>query len=89
MAFHAQQAAEKALKALLVAHEVSPPRTHDLAQLLVLLPVAPPIESATVEPLTDYAVVPRYPTSRLGDVAARDALELAHAVVTAVRQAFG
>lgn len=32
--FHAQQAAEKYLKALLVRHEIHPPRTHDLTELL-------------------------------------------------------
>ncbi len=33
-AFHCQQAVEKCLKALLVAHDVDPPRVHDLAVLL-------------------------------------------------------
>ncbi len=32
--FHAQQAAEKLLKAFLVFHETVPPRTHDLVALL-------------------------------------------------------
>ena len=36
-AFHAQQAAEKALKALLVAHRVRPPKTHSIEYLLSLL----------------------------------------------------
>ncbi len=34
--FHAQQAAEKYLKAFLVARSESPPRTHDLGALLGL-----------------------------------------------------
>lgn len=33
-AFHCQQAVEKCLKALLVAHDVDPPRAHDLELLL-------------------------------------------------------
>jgi HEPN domain-containing protein len=32
--FHAQQEAEKTLKALLVSHAAEPPRTHDLVALL-------------------------------------------------------
>ncbi len=39
--FHAEQAAEKALKALLVAGGIDPPRTHDLELLAGLLPVIP------------------------------------------------
>ncbi len=35
-AFHAQQAAEKFLKALLVRHQVPFPKTHDIQQLLEL-----------------------------------------------------
>jgi HEPN domain-containing protein len=37
VAFHAQQAAEKALKALLIANGVRPPKTHSIEQLLSLL----------------------------------------------------
>src|SRR5712692_2125128 len=36
-AFHAQQAVEKALKALLVWHQIEFPKTHDIRQLLDLL----------------------------------------------------
>ena len=36
LAFHAQQAAEKALKALLVHHQVEFPRTHVIALLVNL-----------------------------------------------------
>ncbi|MEO7913151.1 MAG: HEPN domain-containing protein, partial [Roseiflexaceae bacterium] len=36
LAFHAQQAAEKALKALLVHHQVEFPRTHVIALLINL-----------------------------------------------------
>ena len=41
--FHAQQCAEKYLKALLIASGVTPPKIHDLAQLhRSLLPYARP-----------------------------------------------
>ena len=38
--FHAQQAIEKALKAVLVEHEVDFPRTHDLEQLVEVIEAA-------------------------------------------------
>jgi HEPN domain-containing protein len=62
--FHCQQAAEKLLKALLVAAGVSPPRTHDLEELASLLPSSEPllaqIEDACAY-LSELAVIPRYP----------------------------
>jgi HEPN domain-containing protein len=62
--FHAQQCAEKALKALLV-HEKKPfPRTHVLEYLLDLLKeagVAVPPEIDGAFQLTQYAVETRYP----------------------------
>ena len=36
LCFHAQQGAEKYLKALLVANSMAPPKTHNLAKLLEL-----------------------------------------------------
>jgi HEPN domain-containing protein len=62
--FHCRQAAEKLLKALLVALGINPPRTHDLEALIDLLSPAPPlpgdVEDALVY-LTELAVIPRYP----------------------------
>ena len=66
-AFHYQQAAEKALKGLLVDAGIAPPRTHDLRALLALFPERPPgIEQEIAEQLTPFAVIARYPglTSR-------------------------
>jgi HEPN domain-containing protein len=37
LCFHAQQAAEKAIKALLIRHRIQFPYIHDLAKLLSLL----------------------------------------------------
>lgn len=65
VSFHAQQAAEKALKALLIRYEVDFSKTHNLGQLLRLTePVAPGITKklADAEVLTPYAVDARYPS---------------------------
>jgi HEPN domain-containing protein len=62
--FHAQQAAEKALKAVLVRHGVRFDKTHDLGQLLEQVePVAPGTAAtlAEAEELTAHAIGARYP----------------------------
>ena len=51
-AFHAQQAVEKFLKAVLVAHDVEPPRTHDIRELSVL------IDSHTPHELPEHLYYP-------------------------------
>ena len=64
VAFHAQQAIEKALKALLVADQVEFPRTHDLEELLAILRQAGrrcPAGLDQVKELTPMAVQTRYP----------------------------
>jgi HEPN domain-containing protein len=65
LAFHAQQAAEKALKALLVHDQVEFPRTHVIAVLLNLCARAGYQESENLLDaltLTRYAVATRYPS---------------------------
>lgn len=62
--FHAQQAAEKYLKAVLVAQETRFPPTHDLGTLIALLvPTFPEVEPLRerADALTEYAVEIRYP----------------------------
>jgi len=62
--FHAQQAVEKYLKALLVHHQVEFPKTHDIQELLNLLaPVAPSLAGSLRDAaeLTPYGVEVRYP----------------------------
>jgi HEPN domain-containing protein len=62
--FHAQQAAEKALKALLVRHQVRFGKTHEMGALLELAEQAVPgirERLADAEALTPYAVDARYP----------------------------
>ena len=63
LCFHAQQAAEKALKAVLVHHGVRVPRSHDLAYLTSKLPedVSIPVHIIEFPTLTRYAVQQRYP----------------------------
>ncbi len=63
LCFHAQQAAEKALKAVLILKSIPFPKTHNIRTLLDLLPqdVIPPREVKETASLTDYAVLSRYP----------------------------
>ena len=81
--FHAQQAAEKALKSLLAQISIPFPRTHNLATLLDLLPtdLEIPQEVQDAARLTDYAVTSRYP----GDYEPVDEVELRDAVASAGR----
>jgi len=72
--FHGQQAAEKALKAIIVSQGRNPPRTHDcLALLDQLLDDLPAIEtlSSSLDRLAPYAVEIRYPGGE--DVEAEEA----------------
>ena len=71
--FHAQQVAEKYLKALLTVHDIAFPRTHNIRKLVELLPTGvqlnfPPDER---DELTDYATGVRYPG--WGEISLRDA----------------
>jgi len=61
--FHAQQAAEKYLKALLTFRGIPFGRTHDLPELVLLLPPdsAMPAAVGDLSELTDAAVACRYP----------------------------
>jgi HEPN domain-containing protein len=61
--FHAQQCAEKCLKALLVYRHVDFPKTHDLRLLLDLVPtdVALGLAREQVVPLNRYVIEGRYP----------------------------
>ena len=62
--FHAQQTAEKYLKAFLVWHQIDFRKTHDIAMLIELAtPVVPDISEilADASELTPYGVEYRYP----------------------------
>lgn len=87
--FHAQQAAEKSIKALLAWHDTPSPKTHDLAELGGLLvdrdpSLEPLLRRAAV--LTEYAWRYRYPgeSDEPSHDEARNALVLAREVYEAI-----
>jgi len=62
--FHAQQAAEKFIKAFLVRHQIEFPKSHDIALLRQLVARVDPRlaeKLATADALTPYGVEFRYP----------------------------
>jgi HEPN domain-containing protein len=86
LCFDAQQAAEKAVKALLIARQVEFPYVHDLSRLLTLLEETGeeiPTSVRLAEALTPYAIVARYPgvVEPLTEERYHTAVELAEAVV--------
>lgn len=72
--FHAQQSAEKALKALLIFREVEPPRIHDLFAVREMLPKTLDVGVVDQElvALSKWAVELRYP-GELPQATAEDA----------------
>ncbi len=81
--FHAQQCAEKYMKALLQEQETPFARTHNLLALLkMLLPAHPSWDElrGRLDALTDYAVNLRYPGDSADKAAAGDAFETAKEV---------
>ena len=86
LCFNAQQAAEKAIKAVCLARDLDFPKTHSLVRLMDILEsdgVEIPKNVSDADILTQYAVQSRYP-SIVEDVAKeeyRDALKLAAQVV--------
>ena len=90
---HAQQCAEKAIKAVIVARGQTPKKTHDLSVLLqhlgTALPGMPP--DLDVDGLTEYTVGSRYPDDlpQVSQDQAEGAIETAEAVLAAVRAALG
>lgn len=85
--FHAQQCAEKYVKAYLAFQGIDFPKTHDLGELVALLsdPGWFPLSVEECEQITDYATVTRYP----GDWGSIDRPDAEHAVAVAklVREA--
>jgi len=69
-AFHAQQAAEKFLKAYLTRYQIPFPKTHDIQRLLELAAEADPslpTELASAAMLTPFGVEFRYPGEEIAD----------------------
>ena len=86
LCFHAQQAVEKAVKAVLIINNISYPKTHNIRTLLDLLPkeiVFLPTDVDAATTLTDYAVSGRYPdeVEEVNEEEYREAVRLAQAVV--------
>ncbi len=83
--FLAQQAGEKALKALLELHRLAVPRSHDLVLLLDLARDVALTDAVVDEAilLSAYGVLPRYPSPNFAATAedAADALVAAERVV--------
>ena len=93
--FHSQQAAEKALKALITALGEQPPKTHNITRLLQVIEErgidTSKLGGRGVERLTVYAVEARYPDfeEEPTEEEAREALGLARAVVEWVIEKLG
>lgn len=88
IAFHAQQAAEKYLKAFLVHRQIEFPKTHDMKELLILVARGNKALAARLEDaktLTPFAADARYPTEK-GELAL-DTVRHAVQVATNVRDA--
>jgi HEPN domain-containing protein len=67
VAFHAQQSAEKYLKALLARYQIEFPKTHVIKRLLILLEPVNPTVVDTIEDanwLTPFGADIRYPGDR-------------------------
>lgn len=87
--FHAQQCAEKYLKALLVTHGKDFPKTHDLLMLETLceqIGIFVPVDAKRLNILSDHAVRTRYPGEDPLLEESREALEIAKAVRNFVRK---
>ena len=88
--FSAQQCVEKYLKALLITQGFAFPKTHDLGELIALLParLRPSLDSEEQDMLTDYATVTRYPGNYepISVTEARKAVKIARRVRREVRK---
>jgi len=90
--FFCQQAAEKYLKAFLVAASQAPPRIHDVDVLLEMCAAIDPAFDRLpplLEGLTEFAVIYRYPGEWSDLTAARRALTQVEQVRTLVREKLG
>jgi HEPN domain-containing protein len=90
--FFCQQAAEKYLKAFLIACDQLPPRTHDIDALVELCAVIDPTFDqlqSQVEGLTEFAVTFRYPDAWSDEKAAFQSLDQVERVRIFVRSKLG
>ena len=90
--FHAQQCAEKYLKAFLVRHAIAFPKTHDLIELrrlCIQVDSAFDLLTAPLKALFPYAVDIRYPGVSATQEDARDAVAAMKQVRAFVRARLG
>ena len=90
--FHAQQCAEKYMKALLISKSADFPKTHDLLMLNNLCSVAGiflEIDPKHLNTLSDYAVRTRYPGEEPNVDDAKEAIELAKLVRSFAKKFLG
>ena len=90
--FLAQQAAEKALKALLISCDIEFPRTHDLDWLRESIPLGCLVKAAFPQlySLSIWAIESRYPSDMpdLIESDAKEALELAERIYQVTEEDF-
>lgn len=89
--FHCQQAAEKAMKAFLTAHDMPFRKTHDLDELAAACEKIDASLKKVLDPARDLTVFAwefRYPgsSSTPSEEESYDAISLAEAVILAMRQ---
>lgn len=93
VSFHAQQCAEKYVKAVLAEATIPIPRSHDLVSLRSLaLPACPPlarIRRMQLARLSEAAVEYRYPGRKATKRIASSAMSVARSVRTACRKHLG
>ena len=88
--FHAQQCVEKYLKALLVLKDIHFPKTHNIEEIIALVPenLRPKLDDKEQDRLTEYATVTRYPGDydpiSLGE--AKEAVKIARRVRSHIRK---
>jgi HEPN domain-containing protein len=85
--FHSQQCIEKYLKALLICHSLSVPKSHDLVELYHRIPSdnRPTLSEEGLAVLNRYAVESRYPGG--WEVILRSEAEDAFCIAQTLRQA--
>jgi len=93
LCFHAQQAVEKSLKAILVGRSIDFPQTHSIQRLIDLLPsdIARPSNLFLSARLTEYAVTARYPgdDEPVDEEEYREALRIATAILAWAKRFLG
>jgi len=90
--FHAQQCAEKYLKALLILKDVDFPKTHDLPSLNTLCNqngILTGFDPQQLADLTKYAVQGRYPGSQPTSEETKESIDIAKSVRRFARSFLG